>query len=47
MVQQGPEDSRLSYYKDALPNMDLVPSHLDLFTIDLELSKCNCKENLN
>jgi chromosome partitioning protein len=31
-------------YKDAFPNVDLIPSHLDLFTIDLDLASAPARE---
>jgi chromosome partitioning protein len=31
-------------YKDAYPNVDLVPSHLDLFTIDLDMGSATARE---
>jgi chromosome partitioning protein len=31
-------------YKDAFQNVDLVPSHLDLFTIDLDLGSATARE---
>lgn len=31
--------------KDVFPNMDLVPSHLDLFTIDLDLASATARES--
>jgi chromosome partitioning protein len=31
-------------YNDAYPNVDLIPSHLDLFTIDLDLASATARE---
>jgi len=38
------KDARDILYKDAFKNVDLVPSHLDLFTIDLDLASATARE---
>jgi len=30
--------------KDAFPNVDLIPSHIDLFTVDLDLARATARE---
>ena len=38
------KDAKDVLYKDAFLNVDLIPSHLDLFTIDLELAGVTARE---
>ncbi|HEX8223719.1 MAG TPA: ParA family protein [Allosphingosinicella sp.] len=41
--RKGPGDV---IYPDVFKNVDLIPSHLDLFTVDLDLGAANARETL-